>query len=270
MPEPDLDQVALMQALISAGVDAQLVAWTDPTFDWSTTPLAVIRSTWDYAQRQEAFLAWLDRAASVTRLLNPAEIIRANSHKSYLLELSARGIPSTPTELVRKGEATPLVEILAGRGWRDVVIKPAVSAGSWDTFRAAPEDGDKGEAWLRRLTIDRDALVQPYLQSVEDHGERALVWIDGELTHSVRKTPRWHDGDEAVSEAMPVSEAEAALATAALAPYADELLYARVDVAPGPAGRLVIMELELIEPSLFLLQHPAALARLVAGIQARL
>ena len=113
-------------------------------------------------------------------------------------------------------------------------------------------------------------LVQPYLPSVEGHGERALVWIDGEFTHAVRKTPRFADGIEQVSEALPISAAEHALGTAALAGLESELLYARVDVAPGADGAPVVMELEMIEPSLFLLQSPVALARLVDAVVRRL
>jgi hypothetical protein len=121
-----------------------------------------------------------------------------------------------------------------------------------------------------KLCAERDLLIQPYLPSVEGHGERALVWIDGEFTHAVRKSPRFADGAESVSEALPISSAERALGHAALRDVADQLLYARVDVALGFDGTPVLMELELIEPSLFLLQNPRALQRLVEGIRRRL
>jgi hypothetical protein len=121
-----------------------------------------------------------------------------------------------------------------------------------------------------KLCAVRDVLIQPYLVSVEGHGERALVWIDGEFTHAVRKSPRFADGTESVSEALPISTAELALGHAALRDIADQLLYARVDVAPGLDGIPMLMELELIEPSLFLLQNPHALQRLVDGIGRRL
>ncbi len=268
LPEPDHDEAPLMAALSDAGIDARLVAWNDPAVDWSQSPLTVIRSAWDYMMFYDRFLEWVDHAAARTRLLNPAPIVKRNAHKSYLLDLERAGVPVTPTELVTAGENRPLSDILDARGWDDIVIKPAVSAGSWDTLRVRG-DSDEGQAWLSRLTVDRDALIQPYLTSVDDYGERALVWIDGELTHSVRKTPRWHDGEESVSTALPLSDAEAALAARALATVEDDLLYGRVDVAPGPDGDLVVMELELIEPSLFLVQHPPALERLVTAIRSR-
>ena len=113
-------------------------------------------------------------------------------------------------------------------------------------------------------------LVQPYLTSVDGYGERALVWIDGEFTHAVRKSPRFAVDAEHVSEALPISDAERAVGTAALAHIHDRLLYARVDVVPGPTAAPLVMELELVEPSLFLLQSPPALERFVAGIRRRL
>ena len=151
----------------------------------------------------------------------------------------------------------------------DVVIKPAVGAGSFETHRLRADVPDCSEPFSN-LCAERDVLIQPYLPSVEGHGERALVWIDGEFTHAVRKSPRFADGAESVSEALPISSAELALGHAALSDVADRLLYARVDVAPGLDGAPVLMELELIEPSLFLLQNPRALQRLVKGIRRRL
>jgi len=106
--------------------------------------------------------------------------------------------------------------------------------------------------------------------SVEDHGERSLIWIDGELTHAMRKSPRFSGQDEAVSGPHPIDDAERALAEAVLAPLAAQILYGRVDVARDERGAPMVMEVELIEPSLFLLQHPPARDRLVAAIFRRL
>jgi glutathione synthase/RimK-type ligase-like ATP-grasp enzyme len=186
-----------------------------------------------------------------------------------LIELAARGVPVTPTELLSQGWNGSLTELCRSRGWPDVVVKPAVGAASFETYRYTDINADV-DAQVRGFASQRDLLVQPYLPSVEDHGERALVWIDGEFTHAVRKTPRFAGGVEVVSEAIGISPAERALGEAALAPFAAELLYARVDVAPGFDGQPVVMELELIEPSLFLLQSPLALARLVAAVRREL
>jgi glutathione synthase/RimK-type ligase-like ATP-grasp enzyme len=212
---------------------------------------------------------WIDRVASKGALWNDPDVVRWNLHKKYLLDLETAGLPVTPTELVETGATETLDSILARREWSVAVVKPAVSAGSYRTLKTQVGDPE-GEAHLRSLAAERDVLVQEYLPSVEGYGERALVWIDGEVTHSVRKSPRFQGDDESVSEAMSITEAERALATRAIAVVPGELLYARIDVAPGPQGAPVIMELELIEPSLFFPQCPAALTRFVAGIQRRL
>jgi glutathione synthase/RimK-type ligase-like ATP-grasp enzyme len=147
-----------------------------------------------------------------------------------------------------------------------VVVKPAVSAASLHTMLVDHANWDDGEEHLRRLVASRDVLVQPYLPAVEDDGERALILIDGALTHSVRKEPRFAAQDESVSDALPIERAQRRLAEAALATVDVPLLYGRIDVAPGPDGPPVVMELELIEPSLFLAQHPPALERFADAI----
>jgi glutathione synthase/RimK-type ligase-like ATP-grasp enzyme len=222
-----------------------------------------MRSTWNYPHRPQDFLDWADRTAAATELRNAPAVVRSNIHKSYLLELERRGVPVVPTRLVRRGSAASLREV-AGE-WTTVVVKPAVSAASLDTLRV-DRGAAEGEEHLRTLLATRDALVQPYLRSVEGAGERALVCIDGQLTHAVRKHPRFAAEDESVSAALPIEEDERRLAEAALATVSEPLLYARVDVARGEDGRPVVMELELIEPSLFLLQHPPALERFADAI----
>lgn len=270
LPEPDPDAVPLLQALTGAGFSAALGAWDDPDFDWSRARLTLLRSTWNYPRHAEAFLAWAERVAATSSLWNPIAAVRWNVHKSYLLDLEARGIPVAPTVLVRKGEATPLAEIATRGGWDTVVVKPAVSAASFRTERFRASELAAGEAHLRSLASERDALVQGYLPSVEGYGERALIWVEGKVTHAVRKTPRFSGEHEAVSSSVPIGPAEEALASRIVDAARLPLLYARIDMAPGPEGSPVLMELELIEPSLFFLQGPEALERLVAGLSRRL
>jgi glutathione synthase/RimK-type ligase-like ATP-grasp enzyme len=266
--------------LQDAGIDAVMAAWRGGGTDWREPVPTLLRSTWDYLHAVEEFGRWIDVAGAAAPLWNAPELLHGNLHKRYLLRLAERGVPVTPTVLLPRGVTRPLSEVAAERGWRDVVLKPAIGAASFETHRlgpflgGTPAPGERAwaaaDALCARLVASHDMLVQPYLPSVEDHGERALVWIDGEFTHAVRKTPRFADGVEQVSEALPISAAERATGNAALAGLESGLLYARVDVAPGPDGMPVVMELELIEPSLFLAQSPAALARLVAAVARRL
>lgn len=270
LPEPDVDEDLLLAALAERDVVARMAAWNDPQEDWDAPVPTLLRSTWDYIHDLPAFERWIGRAAAAAPLWNPADVLIGNLHKRYLLALAARGVPVVPTDLVARGAAGPLAQRLEARGWRDVVLKPAVGAGSFETHRLAAGADAAAEALFARLVATRDMLIQPYQASVEVHGERALVWIGGEFTHAVRKSPRFADGVEQVSAALPLSAAERAVGEAALAPLADRLLYARVDVAPDAAGDPQVMELELVEPSLFLLQSPQALSRLAAAVAAKL
>ena len=281
LPEPDPDAAPLAAALTAAGLSSQVMAWDDPQVDWAAARLTVLRSCWNYPRHANAFTAWAEATAGVTALLNPLPVLRWNIHKHYLLDLEEHGIPITPTVLVPKNSDTTLAEIRHERGWQDVVVKPAISAASYRTVLVTPDQSAAGESHLRGLVSQEDALVQPYLPAVEAYGERALIWIQGQLTHAIRKTPRLSGQDEAVSSAaVPIAREEAELARRVMAATQtiiaspgtgtttqDWLLYARIDVAPGPDGSPMLMELELMEPSLFFTQGPVALERFVAGIR---
>lgn len=273
LPEPDLDAAPLEDALRSAVASVAVRGWDDPGARWDDARLVLLRSTWNYPEHAAAFADWVEDVAAGATLLNGARVVRWNLHKRYLLDLAAAGVPTTPTAVLSQGDPSSLAAVRARRGWTDVVVKPAISAASFRTMRVRPGDTDAGEQHLAALLAERDVLVQPYLASVEAHGERALVWIDGELTHAIRKNPRWDGEDESVTTtSVPISPAEAAVAHAAVAVAKQhgDLLYARVDVAPGPDGRPVVMELELIEPSLFFPQGPAGLRRYVSAVVRRL
>jgi glutathione synthase/RimK-type ligase-like ATP-grasp enzyme len=269
LPEPDEDEQPLLDALAARGVPARMAAWDDPGERWEEPIPTVIRSTWNYIHHLPAFLSWAERAARAAPLWNPIDVVRANCHKSYLATLAAAGHAVVPTRLFGRGSRVELAAVLAEEGISDVVIKPAVSAASFGTGRFAAGEEAAAQAHLDGLLAAGDALVQGYVASVEGYGERAVVWIDGALTHAVRKAPRFSGEHETVSGALPIAADERAAAEAALAPWAERLLYGRVDLARDASGRPMIMELELIEPSLFLVRHPPALARLADALARR-
>ncbi len=262
LPEPDTDAEPLAAALVAGGFDACWTAWDDPAADWDAAIPTLIRSTWNYALAIDAYLAWIDRVAAVAPLVNPRDVVHANVRKRYLLELRARGVPIVPTTLVELGGT------LASISYR-CVIKPEVGGGSLDA-RAFDAGDPAALAHLAALTRTGAALVQPYVASVDDYGERSLIWIDGELTHSIRKTPRFSGDSERVDGPFPIATAERDVALAALAPYADRILYGRVDVAHDVRGQPMVMELELVEPSLFFARHAPALERYVCALRRRL
>lgn len=274
LPEPDADEAPLLASLAGRGVRARMVAWDDPAEDWDAPVPTILRSTWDYLHRVDAFLAWVERAARAAPFWNPPALVRWNVHKFYLGELHRRGFPVVPTVCLPRGSATTLAELRRPHGWDAVVVKPAVSAASFATLcvpaGAGSEALARGEAHLAELLASRDVLVQRYAPAVETSGERALVWIDGELTHCVRKSPRFSGEDESVSGALPIAADERELALALLGSLDTSPLYARVDLVRDEEGRPCLMELELIEPSLFLAQHPPALVRLASALVRRL
>lgn len=267
LPEPDPDEGLLLDALTGVGLSPTLLPWNDPRSDIGAFDVCVLRSCWDYHLAPQRFLEWIERAAVRTRLLNPPSVVRWNIHKGYLRELKAAGVPVVPTAWVGRGTSPGLVRVMSDRGWDDVVVKPAIGAGSYQTRRfGIREASGQGDAFIASLVDRGDAMIQPFMTSVMTTGERSLVWIDGEFTHQVVKQPRYHGQDEQVSGASAPGRADLRIAEMALGCLGEPLLYARVDLIEGPDGGAMVSELELIEPSLFLLQHRPALDRFVAAI----
>jgi O-ureido-D-serine cyclo-ligase len=245
-------------------VQAETRAWDDPAVDWGSARAVVLRSTWNYVRQHRRFLDWLEACAAATALWNPLPVVRWNIDKRYLLELALAGAPVVPTCLLERG-TSPRLEVVAG-DWAEVVVKPVISAGSFGTNRWRREQFPEAQQSLDEMLAERDMLLQPYFSSVEEHGERSLIWIDGAFTHEIRKGARFSGQPQRVSSPQPVGEAERAVAERVLAAAPGPLLYARVDLARDAEGRPHLMELELIEPSLFLAGAPEATARLAAAI----
>ncbi len=276
--ERDDDLEPLISALAARDVDAVAVDWDDPAVDWAAYGLAVVRSTWDYPERLDAFLAWVAHVDGATTLLNPAAVLRWNTDKRYLRVLDRMGIPIVPTTFCEPGAAAP---DLPGEGpW---VVKPAVSAGARDTSRHIDAES-AGKHAARLSETGRAAMVQPYVPAIDADGETAVVYVDGEFSHGLRKAAILAETVEMVgglyaAESMSSrdpSHAEHAAAGAALAAAREALkldrpfLYARVDLVPGEQGEPLLMELELTEPSLFHAHGPGSADRFADAIVRRL
>jgi glutathione synthase/RimK-type ligase-like ATP-grasp enzyme len=263
----DPDSPALEAALGALGIEARAVAWADDDVDWGSFDATVIRSTWDYPMAHRAFLAWARR---VPNLWNPADVVAWNSDKRYLADLDAAGVPTIPTSYAGSSDDAQFPD-------GPVVVKPTVGGGSRGAARFEPEDHDRARAHVDAIgALGLEAMVQPHVASVVTAGETDVVVIDGTVSHAVVKHAPI--GLAATDEPTgPVSVARVDLdadqrrvvaATLAAIPFDGPLCYARVDLvelAIGPA----VLEVELIEPFLFLAERDDAAARLAAAIARR-
>ena len=270
----DGDDDALAAALDRRGIDSVRAVWDDPDVDWSAFELVVIRTTWDYDERRDEFVDWAERVEAVTSLQNPADVVRWNTHKGYLIELEERGVPVVPTAWIGAGDRVDLAALAANRRWGAVVVKPAVAAGSRGLSVVDTHPGD-GQAALDALLASHDVMVQPLLRRVASDGELSIVCIDGRYSHAIRKLPR--DGDVRIQVEfggtyVPETPTDdlVALAEWVVEATGHQLLYARVDLVPADDGTWQVGEVEATEPSLYMDRVDGAADRVAAAIAARL
>jgi hypothetical protein len=272
---PDLDEEGrlLRDALRACGLDSQPAVWNEE-HQWDRFAAVVLRTTWDYFRCIDEFLAWARRIGS--RLINPASMVAWNADKFYLLELAGNGIPIIATQYVRPGEDF-------GLPTGQYVVKPAIGAGVND---AATYDQDRIGAALAHIralhTTGRAVLIQPYCHRVDNEAETAVVFIDGEISHCMRKGPLlsldrpiekgpWREEDMAArAPELDMVMLARRVHDLAAARFGVSPLYARVDAVRDDDGRPVLMELELIEPSLFLQYQQDSAARLAEALAGRI
>ncbi|MEZ0310781.1 MAG: RimK family alpha-L-glutamate ligase [Myxococcota bacterium] len=268
---------ALAEALKAHGIDAAPAVWSNTAVPWQGFQAALIRSPWDYYLRAAEFEAWLDRIEALRlSLWNPVRTVRWNMHKGYLSELAEAGAPLPGTVVVRGDALAPsLSAIFTERGWPALVMKPAVSGGAFETYKVERDDAAAFEERYRGIHMRGDVIVQEYCPRIETSGELSLIYVGGVFTHACRKVPK--DADFRVQErfggrnlrhtptALEHHAAERVLEATKKLGY--EHAYARVDLVHH-ANDLVLMELEVIEPWLFLDTVPEATEQ-VAELLAR-
>lgn len=263
----DEDMNPLLSALKAEGAGAEPVIWDDPSVEWGAYSLAVLRSTWDYSHRRDEFLKWATAVERKVRLANTATIVRWNTDKGYLRDFAAAGVPIVPSHFIEPDD--PIRFPITG----EIVVKPSVGAGSIDVGRYAGPGPGAVEHVSRLQLARRRVLVQPYLSNVDQEGETALIYFDGEYSHAIRKGPMLGASREVVGglylkediRPREPSAAELRLGNLALKAAPGPFLYARVDVIPGPEGP-VVLEFESTEPSLFFKHGAGSAARYARAI----
>jgi glutathione synthase/RimK-type ligase-like ATP-grasp enzyme len=265
----DPDSPLLLFELEVVGLKSELCVWDDPRVEWEHYDLVVVRSTWDYPSRRAEFLAW---ARGIAHLHNPYGVIEYSSDKHYLTDLVAHGLRVIPSHFCDVGKKPRFFD-------HDFVVKPCVGAGSMDAARYTKDEHELARTHVARLHAQgRDVLVQPYVESVDSIGERALIFIDGEFSHAMTKGPMLNVNEldrhslfrrEQMSLAEPEPEAVAYATSVLAAKGFSHLLYARVDLVLVD-NEWAVMEVELVEPSLFLTYYELAAERLAQAIVRRL
>lgn len=258
LPALSADDQLLLPPLAARGIRPAPAAWDDPAVAWGSFDALVIRSTWNYHTVPAAFRAWIDRIERLgVPIWNSPVVLRWNASKSYLRDLQRQGVEIVPTYWVERGSGTRLPEVLDLRDLSAAVVKPAISASAYETWRVDRERITAAdEARFARLSASSTMMVQPFLPELERDGEWSLMFIGGEYTHAVLKRPRAGDfrvqhehGGSAERRTPPAHALETARAIVSRAP--GPWLYARVD-GVEIEGRFVLVELEMLEPSLFL------------------
>ncbi|MFY9782025.1 MAG: hypothetical protein WAK12_00630 [Acidimicrobiales bacterium] len=265
----DPDSPVLLAALAQVRVKAELAVWDDPSVPWATFDAVVIRSTWDYWTRRAEFLAW---AKSIKHLFNPYPVIEYSTDKHYLADLEKHGLKIIPSHFCDVGKKPRFFD-------HDFVVKPCVGAGSRDADRYRADQHEEARHHVEMLHAKGlDVVLQPYVDSVDTDGERALIFIDGAFSHAMTKLAMLNvtqlDRNSLYREEQIFAD-DAEPDAVALAAHILEtkgfshLLYARVDLV-RLGGEWAIMELELVEPSLYLRDNEDAPSRLATAIAQRL
>jgi glutathione synthase/RimK-type ligase-like ATP-grasp enzyme len=259
------DDRLLLPPLAERGIEAEPAIWDDPARDWSSFDAVLLRSCWDYHLKAEAFLRWIARLEqSRIPVWNSASRIRWNANKSYLRDLDAKGIPIVPTFWPEAGEEVGLRERLRDLGWTKAVVKPRISATAHRTHLIAADQADSVQSLFDDLRRRPGVMLQKFMDSIVKEGEWSLIFFGDEFSHAVRKTPKAGDfrvqNDFGGSEQPADPPSQVLHAATRIIHTVAPTLYARVDgVVDDEQFRL--MELELIEPMLFLASHPAAPTR---------
>ncbi|HKH92417.1 MAG TPA: hypothetical protein VKA54_11475 [Gemmatimonadaceae bacterium] len=272
------DDRLLADALSVRGASVHAAPWSDSSTRWSSFDAVVVRSCWDYFLRPAEFHAWLDALESEgARVFNDVCTLRWNADKSYLRDLESRDVAVIPTRWLERGSASSLRELRRTTGWSALVVKPTVSGGAHRTWCALPGAEGDDDARLAAMVDDGAVMVQPLVDEIEREGEWSLVFLGGTYSHAVLKRPR--SGDFRVQRehggSLEAGEPSSAVISAAERVLAntptghEPPLYARVDGCIVE-GTLLLMELELLEPELFLRCAPNAPARMAEALLARL
>lgn len=270
------DEDVILEAILDEfGYSYQFEVWSDLTVDWTFYDLLLIKSPWDYFDKYEAFLLWLDKVESLgIPTLNKIETVRWNSDKRYLQDIHAKGFPIVPTYFLEKGEWSEEIDFFEYFNKEILIVKPTVSGGSKNTLKIGKEDWENKKDELQKLLQVEGFMVQPFVDQIALEGEYSYLYFNGKFSHAVLKSPKpgefrvQHFFGGEIKTSIPTPEQLASI-DRLIASFASETLYARVD-GVWVEGIFYLMELELIEPYLFLFVSDSALENYKSAIKERI
>lgn len=269
LPNLDPDDSLLKDELVKREHSVDACIWDHQSIDWSHYDVTIMRSAWDYHLKLEQFYAWMEKVDRVSKLLNPLKTMKWSSHKTYLRELQEAKLPVIDTEWISKGGSVE--GVFDKLHWDKVIVKPAVGLATFGVkkFALDVEGRKQAEAHAKELAKTEDVMIQPFLSAVDDYGERALMFLGGEYSHTIRKSsfqilaPAGHAGESSV----PDDEEEISVARKVIAFLPEKPLYARVDLIRDADNKPKLLELELVEPSLFISCYPSAALKFADALE---
>ncbi len=266
-----LEQELLKSAFEGQGLKVDITYWDNPSYEWHQTKSVLFRTVWDYFERFDEFWEWLEQVKTKTRLINSYELIKWNIDKHYLKDMSSWGIETVPTYFADKGCNMKLHEIAKRNQWKDLVIKPAISASAFKTYKILANEIQANEKLFNSLVQERNMLVQPYFETITQLGEASLMVFDGKFTHAILKKAQpgdfrvQDDFGGTVHNYIP-TKAEINFAEKVFETCKTKPVYGRVDIVWDNDKNFYLSELEIIEPELWIRNYPKCAERIAEAV----
>ena len=266
-----LEQELLKSAFESQGLKVDITYWDNPSYEWQQTKSVLFRTVWDYFERFDEFWDWLEQVKTKTRLINSYELIKWNIDKHYLRDLKNNGIQVVPTYFTDRGNNISLQEIANLNDWEHIVIKPAISASAFNTYKITNDEIEQKEQLFHELLQTHDMLVQPFFPTISELGEASLMVFGGKFTHAILKKAKagdfrvQDDFGGTVHDYNPTQE-EIKFAEKVFQSCTSLPIYGRVDIVWDSNKHIYLSELEIIEPELWIRNRPESANKIAEAV----
>ena len=266
-----LEQELLKSAFEAQGLKVDITYWDNPSYEWQQTKSVLFRTVWDYFERFDEFWEWLEQVKTKTRLINSYELIKWNIDKHYLRDLKNNGIQVVPTYFADRGNNICLQEIANLNDWKHIVIKPAISASAFNTYKITNDEIEQKEQLFYELLQTHDMLVQPFFPTISELGEASLMVFGGKFTHAILKKAKagdfrvQDDFGGTVHDYNPTQE-EIKFAEKVFQSCTSLPIYGRVDIVWDSNKHIYLSELEIIEPELWIRNRPESANKIAEAV----